>query len=255
MRGLADKGGIFINKKELEKWKEKLKTKNLPVHVAIIMDGNGRWAQKRGLPREEGHRKGVETLKKITQACGELGVKNLTVYAFSTENWNRPRREVNFLMDLFQRTFEREAEELVKNNVRVLFLGNRTEMGPNLQKIMRKVEKNTAECNGVNLNIALNYGSRREIFEAAVNLCRRGKGDYSERDLENYFYNPDLPDVDLLIRPGGEKRLSNFLLWQIAYAELYFTEVFWPDFGEKDLYQAVEDYQNRQRRFGKVGGE
>ncbi len=255
MRGLAGKGGIIINKKELEKWAEKLKTKKLPFHVAIIMDGNGRWARKRGLPREEGHRRGVETLKKITQSCGELGVKHLTVYAFSTENWRRPRKEVNFLMDLFHRTFDKEAAELVKKRVRVLFLGNRKKLASGLQNLMEKLEKDTSECDGINLNIALNYGSRQEIVEAAEVACRKEGGDFSEIDLEKYFYNPNLPEVDLLIRPGGEKRLSNFLLWQAAYAELYFTEVFWPDFAEIDLYKAVEDFQNRKRRFGRVGGE
>jgi len=255
LRGLPDKGGIIINKKELEKWKKKLKEKPLPNHVAIIMDGNGRWALKRGLPREEGHRVGVETLKKITRSSGELGIKNLTVYAFSTENWRRPRKEVTFLMDLFHRTFEREAKELLANNVRVFFFGNRAGLAKNLQKIMGKLENETANCDGIFLNIALNYGSRQEITEAAKALCRKGEQEFSEKNLEKFFYSSNCPDVDLLIRPGGEMRLSNFLLWQAAYAELFFTETFWPDFTEKDLYLAVEDFQNRQRRFGRVGGE
>lgn len=232
-----------------------MKTGTLPLHVAIIMDGNGRWAKSQGLPREEGHRVGVETLKKVTRLCGELGIKYLTVYAFSTENWMRPRREVNFLMDLFQRTFEKEAGELIKNRVRALFIGDRVGLSPSLQKIMARLEKDTSHCDGINLNIALNYGSKQEIVEAARAVCLEGKEDFSESDLEEFFYTSDSPPVDLLIRPGGEMRLSNFLLWQIAYAELYFTDVYWPDFAEYDLYKALEDFQSRQRRFGRVGGE
>jgi len=239
----------------VEKWQEELKKEKLPRHVAIIMDGNGRWAQKKGLSRNKGHRQGVETLKKVVRTCGEMGISFLTVFAFSTENWDRPRNEVLFLMDLFHRTFKKEARELIANRVRVVFIGYRSGLSRDLQETMNNIEKDTRSCDGIQLNIALNYGGRQEIMEAARALVDRGDRDFSQEEFSGNLFSAPCPDVDLLIRPGGEMRLSNFLLWQSAYAELYFTPVLWPDFSETDLYQAVQDFQKRQRRFGGVGGE
>ncbi len=239
----------------MEKWQEELKKEKLPRHVAIIMDGNGRWAQKKGLSRNKGHRQGVETLKKVVRTCGEMGISFLTVFAFSTENWDRPRNEVLFLMDLFHRTFKKEARELIANRVRVVFIGYRSGLSRDLQETMNNIEKDTRSCDGIQLNIALNYGGRQEIMEAARALVDRGDRDFSQEEFSGNLFSAPCPDVDLLIRPGGEMRLSNFLLWQSAYAELYFTPVLWPDFSETDLYQAVQDFQKRQRRFGGVGGE
>lgn len=254
-RGLADKGGVKINKEDIRNLQEQIKKNKLPRHVAIIMDGNGRWAQKKGLSRDKGHRQGVETLKKTVRACGELGITILTVFAFSTENWTRPPQEVQFLMELFYRTFKKEARELIANRVRVVFIGDRSELSPKLKEIMARIEEDTGEGDGLQLNIALNYGSRQEIMEAVRSMLETGERDFSLEQFSQNLYTGCRQDVDLLIRPGGEMRLSNFLLWQSAYAELYFTPVLWPDFSEADLYRAVLDFQNRQRRFGRVGGD
>lgn len=237
---------------------------NIPEHIAIIMDGNGRWAESRGLPRKEGHLAGTRVLKRVTQKAGELGVKALTVYAFSTENWKRPGREVDFLMHLFQQTLIRQTRDLDENNVRVKVIGQRENLGSGILSAIRKIEEITATNSGLQLNIAFNYGGKAEIIDIIKKvkiLSEQGKIDLTsltEKDLDQFLYNADYPEVELLIRTGGEKRLSNFLLWQTAYAELFFIEKYWPDFTGEDLLEAIKIFQQRNRRFGglnKTGGD
>ena len=224
----------------------------IPLHIAIIMDGNGRWAKKRGLPRLEGHRRGAETLREIVKACNEIGVKYLTVYAFSTENWARPKEEVMFLMNLFIEVINKEIEKLHKNNVRIRFLGRLDGFSKQLQEKMKwameLTEKNTFE----NLNVMVNYGGRAEIVDAVQAMMDEGRKTIDETGFNQYLYTRDVPDPDLLIRTANEMRISNFLLWQIAYAELYITDTLWPDFKKKQLMTAIEEYGKRERRFGKT---
>ncbi|MBN2073154.1 MAG: isoprenyl transferase [Actinobacteria bacterium] len=222
------------------------------------MDGNGRWAQKRGLPRSAGHREGVKALRVVLRTCLELKVRYLTVYSFSSENWKRPTGEVNFLMDLFVESLSRYLGEMNKNGVRLRIIGDRdTIPGPTL-KAFNNAEKITEKNERIFFNIALNYGSRQEILKSAKKLAGDLKDgninpdDLDEKKFSNYLLTGDFPDPDLLIRTSGERRVSNFLLWQIAYTELYFTGTLWPDFGRNDLLKAVFDYQKRNRRFGKL---
>jgi len=228
----------------------------LPKHIAIIMDGNGRWAQMRGMPRTMGHRAGVEALKKIVRFCNDLGIKYLTVYAFSTENWKRPIEEVSSLMNLLLYYFKKEVDALHKNNVKIVISGNWEELPEKIADQIRKSMIKTQNNSGLILNIALNYGGRSEILFACKNICTDVlNGDLcidkiDEKLFEQYLYTYGLPDPDLLIRPSGELRISNFLLWQIAYSELWFTQTYWPDFKEEDLICAIYDYQTRERRFG-----
>ncbi|AZR72376.1 di-trans,poly-cis-decaprenylcistransferase [Anoxybacter fermentans] len=246
---------MFKNLFSWSKRVKKLDPDKIPEHVAIIMDGNGRWAQKRGLPRTAGHQKGVQTLKEICYACGELGIKYLTVYAFSTENWYRPTSEVNFLMELFKKAMRNEIGELEENNVRVRILGRRQGVDPDILAEIDRVEERTCKNDGLILSICFNYGGRAEIVDAVKKIL--SKYHFHESIDEEYFkeflYTHGLPDVELLIRTGGEQRLSNFLLYQSAYAELVFTNVFWPDFTKKDLVDAIYEFQNRERRFGRIG--
>lgn len=232
----------------------------LPQHIGIIMDGNGRWAQKRGKPRREGHKKGVQTLKKLARIVGNKGIPYLTVYAFSTENWKRPRPEVNFLLKLFHQTIENEIDELKEEDISIKIIGRRDGLPKYLVDEINKVEKETYENEGLNLNIAFNYGGRAEIIDAANRILQNDQVDMeniTEEKFSDYLYSKRTPDVELLIRTGGEKRISNFLLWQIAYAELYFTDTYWPDFDSDDLEEALEEYSCRERRFGglKESGE
>ncbi len=240
-------------------WEElykSLDTSNLPVHVAIIMDGNGRWATRRGLPRAIGHRAGVESLREIVKACSALGVKFLTVYAFSTENWKRPVAEINVLMDLLVEYLNREIQELHQNNVKVRTIGNIGELPEKAQKALRDAQEHTSENQGLVLSLALNYGGRNEIVEAVrqigtdVSAAKLRPGDIDEKIISKYLYTSGMPDPDLLIRPSGELRISNFMLWQVAYAEFWYSPVLWPDFRKNHLLEAIVDYQNRQRRFG-----
>lgn len=230
----------------------------LPRHVAVIMDGNGRWARRRGLPRLAGHRQGVESLREVTRACGELGIEILTVFAFSTENWERPKEEVNYLLGLLDEVLERELPELHANGVRVRIIGRRSTLPPSLVQKIEAAEAKTAENRNLVLNVGFNYGGRAEIVDAvkwAVAQARLGKLDEAEIDeawLSQAMYTRGMADPDLLIRTGGEARVSNFLLWQLAYAEIWFTPVFWPDFRRIHLLQAIVDYQQRERRFGRV---
>lgn len=229
---------------------------NIPSHVAIIMDGNGRWAKARGLPRIAGHHNGMKAVKRITKAADRIGVKVLTLYAFSTENWKRPKAEVEFLMKLPQEFLSLELDELVENNVQVRMMG-KTELLPDhtqaaVEEAVRKTKHNT----GLILNFALNYGSRVEMVEAAKELARQAvAGDIrpdaiEEADFEKLLLSSGLPDPDLLIRTSGELRLSNFMLWQLAYSEFWFTDVFWPEFSEQHLFDAIREYQRRARRYG-----
>ncbi len=230
----------------------------LPRHIAIIMDGNGRWAEKRGHNRVFGHAKGVERAREITRECARLGVEALTLYTFSTENWQRPASEVNFLMKLLSRYMSHEMKQIVNNNLRFRAIGN-IEMLPNdIQEELRSLEASTSNNSGMFLNIALSYGSRQEITLAAKRIgIAVAKGELSpdeinEQSIASRLYTYESPDPDLLIRTGGDQRISNFLLWQAAYSELYFTEKGWPDFRVEDLQEAIAAYAARERRFGKV---
>ena len=228
----------------------------LPAHVAVIMDGNGRWAQSRGLPRVMGHRAGVEALKATLRRCSDWGVKALTAYAFSTENWSRPGDEVNFLMTLFERVLERELQALEAERVRIRFLGDLEPLPSRLQSLIEEATQRTASNDGIHFNVCTNYGGRHELVVAAKRLAERaasGELDPSEIDehiLAGELFTAGEIDPDLLIRTSGEHRISNFLLWQLAYAEIHVTDVLWPDFDREALVGAFLDYQSRTRRFG-----
>ena len=232
--------------------------KNVPKHIAIIMDGNGRWAKERGLPRIAGHREGINSVREITRICGEIGVKYLTLFTFSTENWNRPKREVKALMTLLLSTNKKEIKELHKNNVKFSTIGDMSILPKSTEKGIKEGIKLTFNNSGLNLILALNYGSRQEILSAVNNII----SDINKKDIEidsidenifsSYLYTNNCPDPDLLIRTSGELRISNFLLWQSAYTEMYLTDTYWPSFRENELFQAINDFQNRERRFGKT---
>ncbi|WP_320674844.1 isoprenyl transferase [Prochlorococcus sp. MIT 1341] len=228
----------------------------MPAHVAIIMDGNGRWAQARGLPRMMGHRAGVEALKTTLRLCNDWGIKALTAYAFSTENWSRPGDEVSFLMTLFERVLQQELDSLEKEQVQIRFLGDLEALPKRLQNLIEEATKRTALNKGIHFNVCTNYGGRRELVLAAKKLAERSASGELDPALidENIFsaelLTADEVDPDLLIRTSGENRISNFLLWQLAYAEIHVTEVLWPDFNSVELKKALIDYQSRSRRFG-----
>lgn len=237
-----------------------LKTGNLPAHVAIIMDGNGRWAKQQGLDRVYGHKKGVDTVKKIVEASGEIGLKYLTLYTFSIENWNRPKAEVDALMGLMVDAIVRETADLMRQNVRVMAIGNLKDLPEIVMGKLNGLISQTANNTGVTLVLALSYGARWEIREATRRIAEDYKSgilqDVESLDDEKfatYLTTKDIPDPDLLIRTSGECRLSNFLLWQCAYTEFYFIEKFWPDFEKDDLYLAIRNFQKRERRFGMTG--
>jgi undecaprenyl diphosphate synthase len=222
----------------------------LPRHIAVIMDGNGRWAKKRGLPRLLGHKAGTESVREAVKVCGELGVEALTLYAFSTENWSRPMDEVKGLMTLLIHTLRREVQDLDKSNVRLRTSGRVDKLPKDVQKELQKSIDALAGNTGLILNLALNYGGRQDIVDAANALLRAGKKEVTEEDLSAHLSTAGLPDPDLLIRTSGEMRISNFLLWQCAYAEFHITPILWPDFRRPQIYEAVLDYQSRHRRFG-----
>ena len=229
-----------------------MKTRKIPDHIAIIMDGNGRWARKRHLPRIEGHRQGSRSLKEAIKACMELGVRYLTVYAFSTENWKRPKEEVSFLMNLLSSAIEKEIEELDSNNITIRFLGRLSMLPQKLQDKIRSAENRTKNNTRMNLNVMLSYGGRAEIVDAIKSIVKNNvKSDKIDECLvSRSLYTGGMPDPDLLIRTAGEMRISNFMLWQMAYTELWITEVLWPDFKKKHLLEAVESYNKRIRKFG-----
>lgn len=220
-------------------------------HIAIIMDGNRRWAKERNLPSMVGHKKGVDALKKTMRAFDDFGIKYLTVYAFSTENWNRKPEEVSFLMDLLGQTLQNELKEMNENNVVISFIGDTARLSEKLQKILNNAVETTKNNTGVNLQIAFNYGSRDEIVYAVKNIISAGIKDITEETISQYLYTKDIPDPDLLIRTGGEMRISNFLLWQIAYSEFIVIPEFWPEFDKEKLANCVLEYKRRNRRFGK----
>ena len=222
-------------------------------HIAIIMDGNRRWAKERMLPSMMGHKRGVDALKKTTRACSDFGVKYLTLYAFSTENWNRKKEEVDFLMDLLATTLKSELDELNQNNVKMNFIGDLTALNQNLQDILEKSTEVTKNNTGVILTVAINYGARDEIVHAIKNIIKDGKkeDEITQELVSNYLYTKNIPDPDLLIRTSGEKRISNYLLWQIAYSEIYITDTYWPEFDKEKLAQAIIEFGLRQRRWGK----
>lgn len=231
----------------------------LPKHIAVIMDGNGRWAQRRGLPRYAGHPVGVEAVRRIVEACVERGIAVLTLFAFSSENWHRPQKEVSLIMDLFIRSLRKEARRLHRNGVKLKIIGDRGAFSQKLQQQIVEVEALTEDNRGLVLQVAANYGGRWDITQAARQLAERvAAGEMSpsqidEAALEEKLSFPGLPEPDLFIRTGGEKRISNFLLWQCAYTELYFTDILWPDFDRAALDAALQDFANRQRRFGRTG--
>ncbi|WP_269686716.1 isoprenyl transferase [Flavobacterium lacustre] len=233
-------------------------TTKLPKHVAIIMDGNGRWAKQQGLLRALGHESGTKSVKTTIEACAKLGIEFLTLYAFSTENWNRPKLEVETLMKLLIRSLKKELSTLQENNIKLNAIGNLEKLPKSAQKELQDVIHKTKNNTRLTLTLALSYGAREEIVNAVRNISNKVKNNIISLDsiddsiINEHLYTQNLPDVDLLIRTSGEHRISNFLLWQIAYAELYFTEILWPDFKEQDLYEAIVSYQKRERRFGKT---
>ena len=226
----------------------------IPQHIAIIMDGNGRWAQSRGLPRNIGHKRGAETLKNLLQTSGQLGVSYLTVYAFSSENWGRPKDEVNDLMGLLGRYIDNESELLIKNKIRFRTIGDLSPLDDSLRKRVDAVTERTKEFDNLHLTLALSYGSQQEIVGAVKQLINDGisADNIDEKAIASRLYTADLPELDLLIRTGGDQRLSNFLLWQSAYTELYFTPTYWPDFTAQDLQSAIDAFSQRERRYGHV---
>lgn len=239
-------------------FKKEIEINNLPKHIAIIMDGNGRWAKERGFLRAIGHESGTKSVRNTVEACSELGIKNLTLYAFSSENWNRPKLEVQTLMQLLISSLKKELPTMQKNSIRLNAIGNLNNLPKKVQKELLYVVESTKENVEMTLTLALSYGSRDEIVDVTRQICDKVKNNIISIEniddtlINQHLYTRNLPDVDLLIRTSGEKRISNFLLWQIAYAELYFTDVYWPDFKKENLYEAITNYQKRERRFGKT---
>jgi len=224
----------------------------LPEHLAIIMDGNGRWAQQRGLNRVEGHKAGAKIAENVTRWCADLGLKYLTLYAFSTENWKRPKEEVRFLFQLMVDYLKDRLNLLQEESIRIRFMGRVNELAEETRNFCKFMEDETAECNRLNLIIALNYGGRAEIVDAVKKILNDKLEHIDDAIIRRYLYLPDLPDPDLIVRTSGEKRLSNFLLWQSSYSELYFTDTLWPDFSKDELTKALEEYSKRKRRYGAV---
>ncbi|MEH1766430.1 isoprenyl transferase [Nostoc sp.] len=235
-----------------------LKRELLPQHVAVIMDGNGRWAKRQGLPRFMGHKRGVDALKDLLRCCQDWGIQALTAYAFSTENWKRPQEEVDFLMTLFQRVLRQELREMVEENVQIKFVGNLQDLPRSLQQEISRSMEETKNNRGIRFSVATNYGGRQEILQACqaiAKLVQQGllqPDEINEQVFESHLYTAGISDPDLLIRTSGEMRLSNFLLWQMAYGEIYITDALWPDFNRAEFHRALCAYQQRERRFGKV---
>lgn len=233
---------------------EKLDTDKLPIHIAVIMDGNGRWAKSRGMTRVEGHKVGAESARKITEFCVRLGIKHLTLFTFSSENWSRPVREINTLMEMLHKNLLTQKELLIKNNIRFSVLGELSGLPKKLRTSISETIELSRGHTGMTLHLALNYGGRTEIIDAVKRIIEDGVSSQkiNEKKFRKYLYNPDLPDPDLMIRTSGESRISNFLLYQMAYSELIFSDVLWPDFRLKELLGALISFQERDRRFGKV---
>ncbi len=239
-------------------FKEKINTDKLPKHISIIMDGNGRWAKQKGLLRAFGHEEGTKAVRDVVEGCAEIGVENLTLYAFSTENWSRPKREVDTLMRLLVSSLKKEIKTLSKNNIKLNAIGNIDSLPKKAQKELKEVIDKTAANTHMTLTLALSYGSREEIIHMVRDISEKVKNNelssqaIDESIINEHLYTQNLPDVDMMIRTSGEQRISNFLLWQMAYAELYFTDVLWPDFRKENLFEAIYEYQKRERRFGKT---
>jgi undecaprenyl diphosphate synthase len=252
--------GIFFKKQKTQETGvfDKIDMTRIPKHIAIIMDGNGRWAQKRNLPRAMGHKAGVETIRDIVKASSNLGIKVLTVYAFSTENWRRPPEEIDSLMNLLVEYLRREVRELHENKVKIISIGDTARLPERCQEELQRAKKITSKNQGLILNLALNYGGRADIIQAVKRISERVKkgdllpGEINEGIISGFLSTSEIPDPDLIIRPSGELRLSNFLLWQCAYSELWFSDINWPDFNREYLYRAILDYQSRDRRFGGI---
>ena len=223
-----------------------------PKHIAIIMDGNGRWAAARNLPRSAGHKEGAQAVRRVIEAATELGIEFVTLYAFSTENWSRPKEEIDTLMNLLEKTLDEYQKSAEKKNLRIWVSGEREPLPPQILQKIDKLVQSTAAHTGLTVNLALNYGARQEITYAVNQLLAQGKTQISAQDITAYLYQPLLPAPELIIRTSGEQRLSNFLLWQAAYSEFYFTPVLWPDFDKEELKKAVLEYQHRHRRFGGI---
>ena len=223
-----------------------------PAHIAIIMDGNGRWAAARNLPRSAGHKEGAQAVRRVIEAAPKLGVKFITLYAFSTENWSRPKEEIDTLMNLLEKTLDEYQKSAEKKNLRIWVSGEREPLPPQILQKIDKLVQSTAAHTGLTVNLALNYGARQEITYAVNQLLAQGKTQISAQDITAHLYQPLLPAPELIIRTSGEQRLSNFLLWQAAYSEFYFTPVLWPDFDKEELKKAVLEYQHRHRRFGGI---
>lgn len=234
-------------------------SKSIPNHIAVVMDGNGRWARKRGLPRIAGHQRGMEAIRELLRTCGDKGVKYLTLFAFSSENWRRPAREVRFLMELFNNALENEAKKLHENNIRLRVIGDLVRFGPKIMTQIKNAEMLTAGNTALTLTIAANYGSRWDITQACTEVVRQVEtgrldpGKIDQETIQARLSTRFLPEPDLFIRTGGEQRISNFLLWELAYAELYFTDVLWPDFDRAEILLALDAFAKRQRRFGQTG--
>ena len=228
---------------------------NIPKHIAIIMDGNGRWAKRRMLPRLAGHKEGVEALKRVTKAGRELGVKVMSFFAFSTENWKRDSEEVNGIFDLVKKHLSENFDSFVNDNIKIVTMGDMSKLPQDLYQMLLDIQEKTKNNNDFIVNIGLNYGSRAELVRAFNNLAEKNKKNITEEDLKNELYTCDLPDPDLVIRTSGEQRLSNFMLFQSAYSELYFPKIHWPDFDKKQLKKAIIEYQSRDRRFGDIKRE
>lgn len=228
------------------------KSKNIPYHLGVWLDGNRRWAQKKGISTYQGHIQGYKTAKKLCRWCREKGVKILTLYGFSTENWNRPKKEVEYLMKLIERFLSQEMEKLYKEGVKVRIIGQKERLPQSLQRVIKKVEKLTKNNKDYVLNLAVSYGGRWDILQAVQKIIKKSnpRPNITEDEIQNHLSTADFPNPDLIIRPGGEKRLSNFLLWQTAYSEFYFSNKLWPDFSEKDLDRLLKKYARRKRRFG-----
>lgn len=238
-----------------------INTDQLPNHIAIIMDGNGRWAKSKGLLRSIGHQNGAKTVKEVVETCAKINVKYLTLYAFSTENWNRPKLEVELLMKLLISSLKKEVKTLQKNNIKLSTIGNLNSLPTKVAKELKDVIKKTKDNNRLTLTLALSYGSQEELIKTIKEISLKVKNNLISPEnidksvINNHLYDHYLPDVDLLIRTSGEQRISNFLLWEIAYAELFFTDILWPDFNNENLFEAILNYQNRERRFGKTSDQ
>jgi len=249
---------MTANSTVLQKLPTDLDPSLLPHHVAVIMDGNGRWAKRRGLPRIMGHQRGVDALKSLLRCCNDWGVPALTAYAFSTENWGRPLEEVEFLMTLFERVLRRELQEMMTENVKIRFVGNLDSLPLSLQEEIDRSMRDTENNTGIQFTVATNYGGRQEILQACraiavkIQAGKLSPEDIDEAEIERHLYTFGLSHPDLLIRTSGEMRISNFLLWQMAYAEIYVTPTLWPDFNRQEFHKALLDYQQRERRFGKI---